>query len=95
MLLAVEFIDGFLQPARGLQGVHVKKRKRQGNKEQRDQHGYPRFLQDDLQVDLEDAEDGAEQPHCRAHGQHVNTDEAVSSTAAGVLPDNEAGDDGH
>ena len=95
MLFAVELVHRFLQPARRLQGVNVKERQRQSSKKQRHQHGNPRFLQNDLQVYLEDAEDGTEQSHRRPHRQHIDADEAVGAGAAGVLADDEAGHDGN
>ena len=52
-------------------------------------------MQNHLQVNLEDAEDCTEQTHRRAHRQHVNADEAVGTGGAGVLADDEAGDDRH
>ena len=95
LLFAVELVHRLLQPARRLQGVNVKERQRQSGKEQRHQYGNPRFLQDDLQVYLEDAEDGTEQSHRRPHRQHIDADEAVGAGAAGILADDEAGHDGH
>ena len=95
LLFAVEFVHRFLQPARRLQGIDVKQRQRQPGKEQRHQHGNPRLLQNHLQVNLDNAKDRAEQRHRRPHRQHIDADEAVGAGGAGVLADNETGDNRH